>query len=264
MRSKNITLAKRPSEIEAGKESESATLEVISMKISYIVMFVMATCTILLACTPNNSESKQKNPAKEQEVDGLGLSELEQQLDEWESTKRVIWQKPEMVISLIENIEQKTVADLGAGSGYFAFRLAGRAKKVIALDIDPQMIAFMDSVKYHQLTESRFDRFEARLCAKDDARLKIAEVDAVLLTNTYLYIQDRVTYFSNLQKSLTPKGRIVIVDWKPGNFPVGPEEGIKLSTFDVTQELQQAGYKIINVDETSLKYQYIIIAESQY
>ena len=232
------------------------------MKAYLFSMLIMVLSCLLVAC-----ESPKPNAAKTTEIPtantDFGLSELEKQLEEYEDSKRVIWQKPELVISLIDNIEYKTVADIGAGSGYFAFRIAGRAKKVIALEIDQQMIAFMDSVKHFQLTENRINRFETRMDG-EVPNLKIAEADAVLLTNTYIYIDNRITYFSNLLKNLKPEGQVIIVDWKPENLPVGPKMSKKMSTYEVTQELQKAGYKIVNVDETSLQYQYIIIAESAY
>lgn len=230
--------------------------------LSMISLIIVALC---FACghssdASNNQNTTTTNPT----VDDLGLSDLEKQLEVYEDTKRVIWQKPEMVISLIKDIERKTVVDIGAGTGYFAFRLAGKAQKVIAVEIDEQLVSFMDSIKHIQLTGSRVNRFETRLGTPSDPKLKIAEADAVLLTNTYTYIQDRVAYFSNLHKNLTSKGNVVIVDYKPINLPVGPEMRQKMSTFDITQELQEAGYNIVQVDETSLQYQYIIIAESKY
>lgn len=231
--------------------------------LSLIVVIIVAFCA---ACGPSSKAPDQPSTstAKDTTVDDLGLSDLEKQLEVYEDAKRVIWQKPEMVISLIGDIERKTIVDIGAGTGYFAFRLAGRAKKVIAVEIDEQLVGFMDSIKHIQLTGSRVNRFETRLGTPDNPNLKIAEADAVLLTNTYTYIDDRITYFSNLHKNLTAKGRIVIVDYKPINLPVGPDMRQKMSTFDITQELQEAGYNIVQVDETSLQYQYIIIAESKY
>ena len=232
------------------------------MKTYLLSMLIMVISCLFFACESPKSNKDQSVQSTTTNND-FGLSELEKQLEEYEDSKRVIWQKPELVISLIDNIEYKTVVDIGAGSGYFAFRIAGRAQKVIALEIDQQMIAFMDSIKHFQLTENRINRFETRMDG-EVPNLKVAEVDVVLLTNTYIYIDDRVTYFSNLLKNLKSEGQVIIVDWKPENLPIGPPMSKKMSTYEVTQELQKAGYKIVNVDETSLQYQYIIIAESAY
>lgn len=51
-----------------------------------------------------------------------------------------MWQKPDLVLNTLGNLENKVVADIGAGTGYFSFRLAMRAKKVIAIDIDKDVL----------------------------------------------------------------------------------------------------------------------------
>ena len=60
---------------------------------------------------------------------------------------RAIWQKPGLVIEKLGDISDKVIADIGAGTGYFSFRLAPRAKKVIAIEIDEALIKYIDSSK---------------------------------------------------------------------------------------------------------------------
>lgn len=90
------------------------------------------------------------------------------------------------------------MADIGAGSGYFARRLAYKAKHIIAIDIDEQFIQFMDSIKRGQLP-AEVVRFETRLATTDNSKLKPEEADVVILVNTYIYIPDRVNYLAHLQ-----------------------------------------------------------------
>src|SRR5690606_26217477 len=52
------------------------------------------------------------------------------------NASRTVWQKPASVISKLGDLSDKVVADIGAGTGYFSFRLAFHAHKVIAVDID--------------------------------------------------------------------------------------------------------------------------------
>lgn len=232
------------------------------MRWNYFMAFALMLTIGNLACS--NPPDSNSSVNKGQEEVPEKPSEFENLLEQYESNERVIWQKPEMIIALIDDIENKTIVDLGAGSGYFAFRLVGRAGKVIAVDIDPRFVTFMDSVKYDQLTVSQLSKFETRLGTPTNPELKIAEADEVLVANTYIYIQERVAYFSNLKKNLKPKGRVIVVDYKPGELPIGPDASIKMSAYQVTQELEECGYEILNVDETSLQYQYIIIAQSKY
>jgi len=179
---------------------------------------------------------------------------------DFESKDRGIWQKPELVISYLGDLEDKTVADIGAGTGYFTFRLLPKAKKVIAIDIDPRFINFLDSVKV-RLSDSYRDRFESRLATFDDPLLQPEEADNVMIVNTYGYIENRGQYLKTLYKGIAFEGQILIIDFKINNLPVGPSDEFKVSSRQVERELIAAGFEIAKTDTESLDYQYIILAK---
>jgi SAM-dependent methyltransferase len=180
-----------------------------------------------------------------------------------EGANRWIWQKPNVIIELLEPLEGKVVADIGAGPyGYFAFRIVHQAKaaKVIAIDIDPEAIQFMEDTKM-LLAKDIQDRLETRLVKSDDPQLQAEEADIVLIVNTVAYIKDRVDYFSKLYKGTTKGGKILIVDFKKRNTPVGPPDSERVGSGQVESELKAAGYQSIFVDDRSLEYQYIVTAQ---
>jgi SAM-dependent methyltransferase len=179
--------------------------------------------------------------------------------EDYASQNRLVWQKPEIVIRRLGDLSNKTVVDLGAGSGFFAFRMIPLAKKTIALDIDQRFIALMDSAKKELSTDLR-SRFEVRLVAPDNAKLKKGEADAVIIVNTYMFIENRVAYMQRLKQGISKGGMVLIVDYKDKEIPVGPPVEAKLSMATVEKELRQAGFKNVKVDDTSLNYQYIITA----
>jgi SAM-dependent methyltransferase len=172
---------------------------------------------------------------------------------------RDTWQKPGLVISLLGDLHDKTVADLGAGSGYFSFPLARVAKKVIAIDIDKEAISFMDSIKT-QLPEDLKSRFEARLAFPNDPLLKKGEADDIIMVNTYAYINNRVAYLQGIRSNLPKGGRLIVIDFKEKNTPVSPSAEYIIAMSTVQKELLAAGFKIADVDDASLEYQYIVIA----
>ncbi len=182
--------------------------------------------------------------------------------DEYSNKERLIWQKPEMVINRLGNLMTKTVVDLGAGSGFFSFKLIPKAKKVIALDIDDRFIRFMDSLK-NDLPPNLKPNFETRLVEPDNAHLQPSEADAVIIVNTYMYINDRVNYMRRLKNGIAKGGTVLIVDYKETELPVGPSTDIKVAMTTVQNELKKAGYSNIVSDNTSLQYQYIITAVSE-
>lgn len=172
---------------------------------------------------------------------------------------RDTWQKPGLVISLLGDLHDKTVADIGAGSGYFSFPLARVAKKVIAIDIDKEAISFMDSIKT-QLPEDLKPKFETRLAFPNDPLLKPGEADNVIIVNTFAYISNRISYLQGIKSKMPQGGKLVVIDFKEMNTPVSPSPEYIIPMGTVQKELLAAGFKIADVDDASLEYQYIIIA----
>ena len=188
-----------------------------------------------------------------------GAGNFESLVADFEDKDRGIWQKPELVISFLGDLKDKTVADIGAGTGYFTFRLVPKAKKVIGIDIDPRFINFLDSVKV-RLPEVYQKRFESRLAKFDDPMLKPGEADNVVIVNTYAYIENRAQYLKTLYTGIAPGGQILIIDFKKNNLPVGPPDEFKVSLAQVERELVATGFKISKVDKDVLDYQYIVLA----
>jgi SAM-dependent methyltransferase len=173
---------------------------------------------------------------------------------------RVIWQKPEIIIEKLGDIHDKTVADIGASTGFFAFRLVPKAKKVVAVEIDPKCISFMDSIEHTQFPEELKNRFEARLAVPNDPKLKAAEVDDIVMINIYTYLPNRVEYLRTVRHGIIKGGKILIIDFKKKHIAVAPPMNERLEMNQVEHELRLAGYKNIVVDDTSLDYQYIVMA----
>ncbi|MDO8365192.1 MAG: class I SAM-dependent methyltransferase [Saprospiraceae bacterium] len=188
-----------------------------------------------------------------------GAGNFESLVADFEDKDRGIWQKPELVISFLGDINDKTVADIGAGTGYFTFRLVPKAKKVIGIDIDPRFINFLDSVKVRLPAVYR-DRFESRLARYDDPLLQPGEADDVVIVNTYAYIENRDQYLKILYKGIAAGGQLLVIDFKKNNLPVGPPDEYKVSLAQVERELNAAGFKISKIDKDMLDYQYIILA----
>ncbi len=177
-----------------------------------------------------------------------------------EGRDRTIWQKPYEVIHLLGSLEDKTIADIGAGSGYFAFRFVHEAGKVIAIDIEPELIQMMDQEKRYYKPELQ-NKFEARLATPDDPKLNPGEADFVFISNTYTLIKNRVNYLRNLKNKFKSDGKIMIVDFKKKLTPIGPKQKNRLAQSEVEQELIDAGYELLFSDDRMLEYQYIIVAQ---
>lgn len=180
-------------------------------------------------------------------------------MEELDSNDRENWQKPQMVISRLGDLSDKVVADIGAGTGYFTMRLARKAQKVIAVDIEQQFLDYINR-RLERTPSSEQLNVEARLTEPDDPQLADGEADLVFIVNTYAFIVNRVAYFSKVHRGIRDGGRLVVVDFQAEPLPVGPPTEDKVSWELVRAELDSSGFHDIIVDSTGLDYQYTVTA----
>ena len=131
----------------------------------------------------------------------------------------------------------KSVADVGAGSGWFTVRAAhrvGRTGEVYAVDINDEAIHYIeDRAKKEQLPNVK-----AILSTPDDPRLPAKAVDAVLMLKTYHEVAQPIVLMKNLRAALRPGAKVGIID-RNGN---GEDHGVNRDI--VVREAKEAGYTL--------------------
>jgi cyclopropane fatty-acyl-phospholipid synthase-like methyltransferase len=164
------------------------------------------------------------------------------------------WQKPDEVIAALAFAPDATVADIGAGTGYFAARLARALPKgrVYAVDIEPDMVRYLGE----RARRERLPNLQPVLGKPDDPQLPEA-VDGVLIVDTYHHIGDRIAYFERLRARLKPGGQVAIVDFTLES-PVGPPRNARIAAQQVREEMQRAGYALA-AQHDFLPHQYFLV-----
>lgn len=178
-----------------------------------------------------------------------------------ENKDRDVWQKPKIVIDMLGDLSDKTVADIGAGTGYFTFRFALEAKKVIAIDIENQFLEIINIFKRNLPVDVQ-ERIETRLAKPNDPLLNPEEADLVVIINTIGFINNRQQYFRTLLPGMKKGSQLVIVDYKIKNLPleIAPPVDDRVPLNVIEQELEAAGFVNIISNDTSLDYQYVVFA----
>ncbi|HUE39671.1 MAG TPA: methyltransferase [Candidatus Binatia bacterium] len=175
-----------------------------------------------------------------------------------ESPARESWQKPDEVVRALGLKSGDTVADLGAGTGYFTRRLAaavGPSGRIEALDIDAELLARLQA----SVESNGLANVTPRRVARDDPALTPHDVDLVFLCNTYNQLRDRPTYLAKLVTALKPNGRIAVVDFeKRPDIPEGPAFTDKIARDAVLDEFARAGLAL-DREESFLPYQYFLV-----
>lgn len=169
-----------------------------------------------------------------------------------EDPSRDAWQKPHDVVMALDLKPTDTVADIGAGTGYFARRFANHARLVYAVDIDEKLLAIAGKNAPANL--------KTVLAAPDDPRLPAASVDLIFFCDVLHHIDQRAAYYPKLVKALKPGGRIVVIEFYKKETPVGPPPAMKLAEEEVIGEFQTAGL-VMKKRLDLLPYQYFLFFE---
>lgn len=195
-------------------------------------------------------------PANENTPNPVAFGQL---VDRYEAPTRMEWQQPDRIIARMGPLAGRRIADIGAGTGFFSFRLARAGAEVIAIDIDPRFLQFIEQ-RRQEWPDSIAQRLTLRPADPELPPLSAQEVDGVLLVNTYAYLPNRPRYFKYVHDALQPDGWLLVVDYKAGPQPVGPDAADKLPTSTIIAELEASGFHHMRVEDQVLPYQNLIWA----
>jgi SAM-dependent methyltransferase len=179
-----------------------------------------------------------------------------------EGPDREEWQQPEQIMADMGIADGDRVADVGAGSGWFTIRLAGQVGPngvVYAQDLQPEMVTAI-SRRVKRLGLRNVQVVQGR---EDDPKLPAGMLDAVLVVDVYPEVdsQNRQGFLRQLASALKPRGRLGIVNYKPGGGGPGPESGSRVSSTLVEQDARAAGLDVIW--QRDLGFQYLIVLQAR-
>jgi SAM-dependent methyltransferase len=158
----------------------------------------------------------------------------------FDDPKRDAWQKPHQVIQALALKPDAIVADIGAGTGYFAVRFAHMVPRgrVYGVDTEPDMVKHLGA----RAKREGLANLAAVAASAGDPRLP-EKADLVILVDVYHHVEDRERYFARLRDSLRPGGRVAIIDFSMDS-PEGPPKAARIAPEQVKAELARAGYAL--------------------
>jgi arsenite methyltransferase len=173
-----------------------------------LAVSITTLCTLSLALTPAASAQ-------------LASRSAEEWIKTLESDNRVSALKIDEVVAKLQLKGGETVADIGAGSGLLEVALAKAVSaggKVYAVDIEAGL--FPEIMK--KAREGHVSNIQTVLGKYTDPNLPVKNVDVVLFHDVLHHIEDRAAYLKTVTGYLKSTGRVVVIDFEPGQ---GPHKG---------------------------------------
>lgn len=221
------------------------------MKIPTLFLLVSLFLALPLLIAQESAAPDGENPRYSRKVpsrDGTGKVYLGREMSQVVGHGAVRWlerperEREELPKAVIENMGLKptdTVADIGAGSGYFTFRLAPVVTegKVIAVDIQQEMLDFIEDRK----KETGHGNVETLRGEVDDTRLPEGQVDAVLMVDAYHEFSHPWEMMTSIVKGLKPGGRVILIEYRGEDPTVAIKPLHKMTQRQAVREMAAVG-----------------------
>lgn len=153
--------------------------------------------------------------------------------------ERIREEMPDEVVANMNLEPDHIVADIGAGSGYFAFRIADQVPRgrVLAVDIQPEMLLLIE----RQKGERNIANIEGVLGQVDDPNLELNSIDAAIMVDAYHEFSHPFEMINGIYEALKPGGRIFLLEYRgeDASVPIRPLH--KMTEEQVVKEMSVFG-----------------------
>lgn len=197
--------------------------------------------------------------------DGIGKFYLDREIAKVMGHQEMLWlerpnrnqdEQPEMAIAALNLQPTDVVADIGAGTGYFSFRMASRVPQgqVFAVDVQPEMLDAIEFLK----TENQIANVETVLGSETDPKLPESSIDLALMVDAYHEFAYPREMMQGIITALKPGGRVVLVEYRREN-PLIPIKGLhKMTQQQAKKEMKAVGLEWVETPEV-LPSQHIMV-----
>lgn len=180
---------------------------------------------------------------------------VEMFIEKFDGVERDEWQKPDEVIKSFNLPDNAVVVEVGAGTGYFAVRLAPHLKngKIVCFDQSSQMISYLEN----RVSELGFKNVDAHT-TNSDGSLKLEEkADLIFSVDVYHHLPNRIAYFSKIAQHLKPEGALVVID-RTEEKVEGQPSGHRVPKEKIKEEMNEAGFALVSDLDFLLPVQYYL------
>ncbi|MBW4579224.1 MAG: class I SAM-dependent methyltransferase [Tildeniella nuda ZEHNDER 1965/U140] len=241
----------------------------IVLSVTVCFAFLLAGCQVLpatpIASTAPDAVYQQRSPSS----DGIGKVYMGREIAQvmghlgagWlERPSREREEQPQTLIKALALKPTHVVADIGAGTGYFSFRMSPLVPQgtVLAVDVQPEMLEIVEGIKQ----EKKVNNVKTVLGSITNPNLKDDSIDLALMVDAYHEFDHPREMMQAIVQALKPSGRVVLVEYR-GENPLIPIKALhKMTQRQVRKEMAVVGLTWLETKET-LPQQHILIFGKQ-
>jgi ubiquinone/menaquinone biosynthesis C-methylase UbiE len=223
------------------------------MKTHYNLLLLLLLALSIAACGQTKKESNEEETYtfKNGDSNGIGKWYMGREIAHVMGYQGINWlersdrEKEENTSQLLKNINIQpgdTIADVGAGSGYHAFKMAKLATEgfIYAVDIQPEMLQAISAKQ----SEQQVNNIQTIRGSEKSINLDANSVSKILLVDVYHEFNFPKEMIDSMHKSLTPDGKIYLIEYKAEDADIPIKEIHKMSEKQAVKEFKASGFKL--------------------
>lgn len=245
-------------------ERPTLPLRVIVIICVLLISLMLLGCRTLLASAVAEPEGAYQERVVHS-PDGIGKFYMSREIAKvmghtealWlERPSRVATEQPQQAIAALDLKANDIVADIGAGTGYFSFRISSLVPegKVLAVDIQPEMLDIIDFLK----KENNIDNVEPILGTITDPNLPERSIDLALMVDAYHEFEYPKEMMEGVVRALKPGGRVALVEYRRENPLILIKALHKMSQKQARKEMAAVGLQWLET-KSFLSQQHLMI-----
>jgi len=235
------------------------------MKISQLLLSLCFVISFNTAFSQDKSPYTFKKPS----FNGTGKVYLGREIAHVMSFEGVDWlernsraqeENTALAIASLPLKSNSLVADVGAGSGFYTFRVANRVPKgkVYAVEIQNEAIAYLKK----KALDDKLSNVEVIKGTKISPNLPPNSIDLAFMVDVYHELEHPVAYLAALRKALKPNGQLLLLEYKEEDPTVAIKAEHKMSVKQAKKELTANGFKLVK-NGTFLPLQHFLLFEKK-
>jgi len=226
-----------------------------------LAALLLFICSAVTAATPPHYETRAKH-----DPDGIGKFYLGREIAHVMGPGGVIWlerpereveERPQRVIDAFEIQPGQTIADLGAGSGYYSFRIApllGDKGQMLAIDVEPRMLQIISE----RARRTGVNNLTTVLSTPSDPNLPANSIDLLFMVDVYHELEFPLEMMTRVREAMKPGGRVALIEYREEDPKVMIKAVHKMSERQVIRELTAVGFRHLKTVRT-LPLQHLIL-----
>lgn len=226
-------------------------------KVNWMLSFVLLGAFVC-SCTENRElhHDHLRHADNDHHTHHGPIKDVDRYIARLERDDREAWQKPDAVVAALRLAGTETLADIGAGSGYFSFRFAEALSdgKVFAIEVEPKMVEYLR----RRAAADEIKNVSPVLSDTDDSSVPNSS-DWVFICNVLHHVEDQEAWLARLHNQLRPGAKVAIIEFKKGELPVGPPDSMKIAPEDVIEMVTSSGFSLTRRVDDLLPYQHYFV-----